>query len=151
MAGSILAQIKAVLLTSGVQQTNNPLWQAINQMLDYLIRFENQTNASISGGSGLSTPTYLTVNNELGTLPNSRRLEAGERISFDDSVAGVRTANVDQFLTVEVARVDTDGPLTDGDLINPELIFANGECIMTTYIATELLFAGGEPVTVPVP
>lgn len=152
MAGSILAQIKAVLLTSGVQQTNNPLWQAINQMLDYLIRFENQTTAAISGGSGgLSAPTYLTVNNELGTLPNSRRLEAGERISYDDSVAGIRTANVDQFLTVDVPRIDSNGPLTDGDILNPEPIYAGGEFIVGTYIATELLFAGGEPLTVEVP
>lgn len=152
MAGSILAQIKTVLLTSGVQQTNNPLWQAINQMLDYLIKFENQTNAALSPGSGgLSAPTYLTVNNETATLPNSRRLLAGNAITFDDSVGGIRTINEDLFVTVQVPRVDTSGPLTDGDILNPEFIFADGQCIMTTYLATELLFAGDQPLRIEFP
>src|SRR5688572_16895530 len=52
---SRLAEIKAVLLTSGVQQTNNPLWQAINQLLDYLIKFENDTTAGIAAAGGSTT------------------------------------------------------------------------------------------------
>lgn len=33
-----LSRLKAVLLTSGVQQTNNPLWQVINTLIDSLQR-----------------------------------------------------------------------------------------------------------------
>lgn len=51
---SRLSEIKAVLLTSGVQQTNQPLWQAINQLLDYLIKAENDAAASGAGSGGSS-------------------------------------------------------------------------------------------------
>ncbi len=46
-----------------------------------------------SGGAAPADETYLTVSDESGTLPNSRRTVAGTNITFDDSVANVRTIN----------------------------------------------------------
>lgn len=139
---------------TGLQQTNNALYQVIAQLIKNVrLGFSQLDNnvTVISGGGGTVTTTftYLTENDESAALPNSRRVLAGERISFDDSVANIRIENVDQFLTVDVSRI-SECPLTDGDLVSPVLIFADGDTICGTNIFTELLFAGGEPVTVAV-
>lgn len=41
----------------------------------------------------ISSLTYLTVANETGSAPNSRRVLAGTNVTFDDTVSGVRTIN----------------------------------------------------------
>jgi hypothetical protein len=79
-----LDRLKSTLLTSGLQQTNNPLFQLISQLIDYLRKLQQVTDAAIasSGGGG-------AVNG--GFSPE---------------------------------------PLTDGDIVNPELIFADGDVIV---------------------
>lgn len=139
---------------TGLQQSNNALYQVIallikNVRLGFSQLEGNVTIINGGGGTVSSTLTYLTKNNESAALPNSLRVLAGERISFDDSVPNIRTENVDQFLTVDISRI-SECPLTNGDPVTPELIFADGDTVCGTSIFTELLFAGGEPVTVPV-
>ncbi len=117
-----LDKLKAQLLTSGLQQKDPALFQIINTLIGELKTVIALVASGEVGGSGDST--YLTSTNELTDLPNSRRLEAGIRISFDDAVGGVRTINSDEptFIEWDV--------LTNGDAINPEAIFVNGEVIM---------------------
>lgn len=127
-----LAQIdrlKTVLLDSGLQQKNQPLWQVINTLIDYLRQLQIFVSGSASGsssgggGSSLADQSFVTVNNDTVVLPNSRQIIAGTDIAFDTSIAGQIILNV----TVTSPEWDV---LTDGDLINPEIIFADGQVIM---------------------
>lgn len=169
-----LGKLRSVLLTSGLQQSNQPLFQVINQLIQAIID-SNAGVVEITGGGGgggpLSDKTFITTGNELASLPNSsqiiagnhvsfdtttfgqlvidiiltfitdavfltgsdesadfpnsRQLLAGTNITFDDSVANQRT----------IAAIGGDHPewsvLTNGDVTNPELIFAGGDVIMT--------------------
>lgn len=125
-----LSKLKSTLLTSGLQKDNQPLYQVINQLIEAVIDSAVDV-VVITGGSGgggpISNKTYLTVGSELGSLPNSSQLVAGTNISFDTSVFGQ-------------LRIDASGGggsgsewsvLTNGDPVNPELIFADGDVIMT--------------------
>lgn len=164
-----LGKLQSILLQSGIQQTNQPLYQVINQLIQ-AVRDSNTGVIEITGGGGgggpLADQHYLTSQNDLVTLPNSRQLLAGDNVTFDDSVFGERTVDVplaQTFLTVanetatlansrrvlagtgisfddSVANVRTINAtvpdrewsvLTNGDAINPELIFAGGDVIMT--------------------
>lgn len=96
-----LSRLKSQLLTSGVQQSNNPLWQVINQLVDALQRVNNGLNSGTIGGGG------------------SGNIEAGFGIEVIESGGDI--------------IISTSGmwaPLTDGDPINTELIFADAQCIM---------------------
>lgn len=68
---------------------------------------------------------FLTWSNEAATLPNSRRLVAGDRITFDDSVANVRTISADNEddYVVMSDGADPPSPMNDG----------NGNFIYVTY------------------
>lgn len=126
MADTKLDRLLSQLNTSGIQTSNNPLYQVIKQLIQILQGFSVSTSAAISSTSSSSAPknkTYLTENNETSDLPNSRQLLAGTNVSFDDSIAGQRTVNVPN----PVIQWDV---LTDGDLIEPELIYVGGEVIM---------------------
>lgn len=67
---------------------------------------------------------FLTGQDETATLPNSRNLLAGTGITFDDTVPNERTINSASGGFVEWSV------LSNGDVDNPELIFAGGEVIM---------------------
>jgi hypothetical protein len=161
-----LDKLQVQLLNSGLQQKDPVLYQIINQLIKFVRNFNNNVvSGGISGGD--SDATYLTVNNELTNLPNSRRVEAGDGIELDDSVVGVRTINnllalltilTEQDETAELPNsfklvagnnitfdtsvpseleINADNPtfvewsvLTNGDVTNPELIFADGDVIM---------------------
>ena len=76
--------------------------------------------------SGLADLDFLTFSDESADLPNSRQLLAGTFVTFDDSVANQRTVNV--------TGAEAQGywsPLTNGDPVTPELVFADGDAIMT--------------------
>ncbi len=49
--------------------------------------------SALSAIADLSDTTLLTENNETAILPNSRRLTAGDNITFDDSASGIREIN----------------------------------------------------------
>lgn len=123
-----LSRLKSQLLTSGLQQKDNPLYQVINQLIGLVEKFQENTLAIISpSGSNVSLTnlSFITDGNEAGSLPNSRRLLAGAGIAFDDSVANERTISASLATATEFYA-----PLTDGDEFETLLIFANGECVM---------------------
>lgn len=120
-----LDRLKANLLTSGLQIKDKALFQVIDQLIQSVREHVGQINATVgSGSNALSTKSFITKNDEAGTLPNSIQLLAGDNVSFDDSVPGKRT--------IDVSGTGVQwSVLTDGDLIEPELIFASGDVIMT--------------------
>lgn len=128
-----LARLKSTLLTSGLSQQNNPLFQVINQLLQAVRDLQEETQTSITTVSGNVTGfenlRYLTHDNDLGNLPNSRHLIAGSNITFDDTMVGQRIINATGGSpTVEGYW----SLLTDGNAIEPELIFtSNGDVIST--------------------
>lgn len=116
-----LDRLQSWLLTSELQRSNPPLFQLISQLIKSLKDLTAQINA-ITGGSsgGLASGTYLTWTLQNTLLPNSKQLLAGDFIAFDDTVAFERTVSGSEWSV-----------LTNGDVTNPELIFADGDVIMT--------------------
>lgn len=159
------SRLLSTLLESGVQNSNNALYQVISTVIKNLnssfkgIRSKLAALTVIVSGSppsggGLVNATYITKDNEIVTLPNSIRLLAGTGISFDDTVANQRTINSlvsgssSAFFPIDGIDgedgmpglngkdgqdlTETSGywsPLTDGDLVAAELIFANGDTV----------------------
>ena len=122
MANANLQRLITTLNSSGLQQSNNPLYQVIKQLINFLLTFEqSSTTATSSAGSSaaaLYLKTYLTATDETGTLPNSRELLAGTNVTFDDSVAGERTINVSGGSANDYVVMSDGGgtpqPLNDG-------------------------------------
>lgn len=123
-----LNKLQSILLTSGLQQKDQPLYQVISQLIKAIID-SNLGVVAITGGGGggsLSDQHYLTHQNDLVALPQSRQLLAGTNITFDDSVFGERTVNADDQPGREWSV------LTNGDPNNPEPLYdSNGDVIMT--------------------
>ncbi len=168
MLAERLNKLQATLLTSGLQQKDQPLFQVISQLIKALLD-SNVGVINVTGGSGggsLSNQPYLTHQNVLASLPQSRQLLSGDNVIFDDSVFGFRTVDVpleQEFLTAsdETATLPNSrellagtsisfddtvlnertinatvpdrvwSVLTNGDVDNPELVFAGGDVIMT--------------------
>lgn len=163
-----LNKLLTTLNTSGLQQSNPPLYQVIKELIGAVLQSANGTIQITGGGGGgpLSDQHYLTHQNDLVALPQSRQLLSGDNVNFDDSVFGERTVDVpleQEFLTASdetatlpnsrellagtgisfddsVANertINNDVPdrewsvLTDGDPVNPEIIFAGGDVVMT--------------------
>jgi hypothetical protein len=134
-------RLKSSLANSGVFKIKeNAVYQVISQLIDKIGDFhadfdsnktsiQSQITAITGGGGGSPIPpiptivdrTFLTVANETAILPNSRRELAGIYMGlFDDSVANVRTVRGAQWAV-----------LSNGDSVNPEIIFSGlGEAIM---------------------
>jgi hypothetical protein len=99
MALPDISRLLAILNTSGISSKQNPLYQTLFELIKAVQQsnkeFADKLGISSSGNSStLDNKTYLTVNNELVSLPNSRKLLAGSNVSFDDSVGGERTIDV---------------------------------------------------------
>ncbi len=75
--------------------------------------------------SQILASSFLTVNDETANFPNSRRELAGLGISFDDTIPGRRTIS-----TIGSTGTYYDSPLSDGNVDEADLIFANGDCII---------------------
>jgi len=130
MADSVdpIDRLQSQLLTSGLQVKDNPLFQVISQLIKSLQKLQQLTNANvttiINNAGANANLTYATITDETALLPFSRRLNAGTDITLDISVAGVITIN---------ATSSGGGswyPLSTGDVVNPEIVFANGAVIM---------------------
>lgn len=101
MANPDLDKLKAILLNSRVQVSNNALFQVINQILDALKSLISIVSSGSGGGGGISN------------------LIAGDFIQLV-TANGQTTINGAEWSV-----------LTNGDLVTPELIFAGGDVIMT--------------------
>jgi len=111
-----LDRLKSNLMTSGLQQKDNALFQVIKDLIDALRQFilELQSGGiTPSGGSGT-------------TIINKRTIQIVEQ---DDSVEET-TFIIQQ--SSSSPSVDREwSVLTNGDVDYPELVFANGDVIMT--------------------
>ncbi len=129
MAGVFdLNRLQSILLQSGIQTTNNALYQVIQQLIAAVKAEQNRSLTTGGGGSAdvnaLKNRTYWTETNETAVLPVSRQVFAGSGITLDYSVASQVTVGAGN-----IAEVGYWTPLTDGDLDETDLIFADGECI----------------------
>lgn len=81
-----LDRLKSQLLISGLQQSNQPLYQVIFQLIDTVRQLTNEVNAEINGGGSgsVSGSSYVTTENEQVLLPNSRQIAAGNGIGFNN-------------------------------------------------------------------
>lgn len=114
---------------STLQQTNNPLYQLLKILIQAVREFQDEQtgiNDSTSGSiTGFENLDFLTHTDESATLPNSRQLIAGTGVTFDDTVVNQRTINASGGTSAFY-----DAPLTDGDPVETDLIFAGGECVI---------------------
>lgn len=134
-----LARLKSQLNTSGIQNTNPALYQVIIQLIEFVqklfLELEDDitttSGGSVAGLAALAALITLIKNSDLLThsdestnFPNSRELLAGTGVTFDDSVPNARSVSV-------VPAIDRQwSVLTDGDVLETELIFAGGEVVM---------------------
>jgi hypothetical protein len=165
-----LERLLSQLNQTGLQKDNPALFQVISQLIKYLMQSQEATGQEIVSSTGASvapilSSDLLTHDDESAIFPNSRELLAGDRITFDDTVANERTLDVpidevvltgaDESGTLPNSRqllagtgisfddsVDNERTvnnisqgsdwdvLSDGDVVEPEIIFADGEVIM---------------------
>lgn len=127
------ADLKGILAQSRRQldqATYQTLAQLIDRLTDFKLENENKLSDLLTEEEAdllyaAKTATYITENDETSLLPNSRQLLAGTGIVLDDSVAGELTVS-----TVGAGGAEWS-VLTNSNSDNPELIFADGDVIMT--------------------
>lgn len=80
-------RLKAQLLTSGLSQKDQPLFQIINTLIDAVRQAFGEiatvTGSSSGGGGGIAGQSFVTTNDDTGTLPNSFQIMAGNGIQFN--------------------------------------------------------------------
>lgn len=126
------ADLKGILAQT--RETENPLYQTVAVLIDRLTQFQSVTLEELGkvkeADSSRFAPrdaSFHTKNDDTGSLPNSWQLLAGTGIVFDDSVPNKRTISSTGGSGLSNHY---DCPLSDGDEIEAELIFASGECII---------------------
>lgn len=126
-------RLNSILVQTQQQTKNHPLYQVIKGLIDACRQeqvavkssigsIQDDVAAVIGPGGDITGATFITVNDESSSLPNSRQLIAGTGITIDISVGGQ--------ITISATGLQWS-VLTDGDLDEPELIFAGGDVIMT--------------------
>jgi hypothetical protein len=119
-------RLYAKLNNTKLQSTNPSLWELLKELIRLLVQFARAITGAVNGNSdllgGFANRTFLTEANESPYFPFSRQLLAGSGVTFDDSVTNQRTINT--------SSLHYDCPLSDGDPIAADLIFADGECII---------------------
>lgn len=139
------ADLKGILAQS--KQTDNSLYQTVQVLIDRLTQYQGFVETNIiqqideaiggvtppTGDFATKEATYLTTDDETTDLPNSVQILAGTNITFDTSVSNQLT----------ISSIDTTGGgpgvseewsvLTNGDVTNPELIYADGDVIMVHH------------------
>lgn len=102
-----LDKLKSTLQTSGLSQSNNALFQVINQLIDATKQLQVAQSELIDTNTvdivTLSEQEFLTSANDHLVLPNSRNLLAGTNILFNDTVANERTISATGTTLAEVA------------------------------------------------
>lgn len=164
-----LDRLVASLNLSQLQSKNQPLYYVIYTLIKALQSFQSSATVNINNNSLLKDLTYLTVNDETVSLPNSRQELAGDNVSFDDSVAGERTIDVplnQVFLTGanEVATLPNSRRLLAGTGITFDDTVANQRTINSSALPgywtlltdgdvdeTDFIFASGDAISVFVP
>lgn len=172
----VVDRLKSQLLASGLQHKDQVLFQVINQLID-AVKGNTQEIIDITGGGGgggTAAPfdaTYLTVDNEVADLPNSRRELAGAGIQMDDSAPNVRTVDNllhllsfwtkddDNAVTPNSRRVVAGTGITlDYTVAGDVTINSSAGVFVEWSVLTngdptspELIFAGGDVIMTHVP
>lgn len=118
------ARLKHQLLNTGLQNKDNPLYQVIYLLIDALSKLNAQVNGIAS--STTTGPTTTIIQQILGGVA----FENGE-----NNEPALLSSGGGENRT----RVIEWDVLTDGDILNPEFIFAGGEVIMTKTITTDFV------------
>lgn len=126
------ADLKGILAQS--KDTDSATYQTLQVLIERLDSFrtiiqdqvQTVTNNVLKNVAS-KFATYHTKEDETAVLPNSWQLLAGTGIIFDDSIPNKRTIN---STGGSGGSNHYDCPLSDGDLNEADLIFANGECII---------------------
>lgn len=169
-----LNKLQSTLLTSGLQQSNPPLYEVINNLIKSIIDSNSAvvavTGGGGGGGGGLSNQPYVTHADALASLPQSRQLIGGTGVTLDSSTVGQLIIEIllDQtFLTAD----DESGTLPnsrqliagtgisfDDTTPNERTINSSGGVgaswsVLTNGDATnpELIFAGGDVIMTHIP
>lgn len=102
-----LNKLQSILQTSGLSESNNALYQVINQLINATKQLQLSQSQSINGNTTdittLEDQEYLTSADDHLVLPNSRQLLAGTNILFNDTVANQRTISATGTTLAEVA------------------------------------------------
>lgn len=117
------------------------LYQTIQLLIERLTQFQGLTvqdiadiNASINDILSITNisadklRTYITEIDETLKLPNSRRLVAGTNITFDLTTPG--EFEISASGGPGPGSTTYDSPLSDGDLVQAEIIFADGSPVI---------------------
>jgi hypothetical protein len=124
-----LSPLITSLATSGEQQKNNRLYQVLYLLIKKLVTSQRITEENfdqiIPDLSALLNVTFITVDDETALLLNSRRAVAGTNITLNTSTPGQIIINASGAVTGFY-----DSPLTDGNVNETDIIFANGECVI---------------------
>lgn len=171
-----LDRLLSILLTSGLQQKDQPLFQVISQLIQATKDTAAATVAAVgpTPSGPISNLDFVTYTNELAQLPNSRQLIAGDNVTLDISTFGqiVIELLIDfiidaTFLTAtdESGNFPNSRQLIAGTGIsfddttpNERTINATGAGGVTWSVLTngdatnpELIFAGGDVIMTHIP
>lgn len=94
-------RLKSQLLTSGLSQQNQALFQVINQLIDAVRGTAAIVEVATGGGGGVGvlSQSFLTTGLEQGSLANSRQVRPGSGITFmDDGIHVLISALIPQGL-----------------------------------------------------
>ena len=103
-------RLKSQLLTTGLQNKDNPLFQVINQLIDAL--GEVRRDVGQTGSLIINSGTTISGQNQAIGPPGMDGLDGSNEYFFIPSTDG----------SGGISRV-YDSPLTNGDPVSPELIF----------------------------
>jgi len=127
------ADLKGTLAQSR-NELGNATYQTIQEIIERLTRFRGITIDQIAdkldevaadARYANKFASFITREDETSVLPNSIQLLAGTGITLDYSVANQLTISA-----TGGAGAYYDAPLTDGDVDETDLIFADGECVI---------------------
>lgn len=117
------SRLHQLLLNTGLQNKDNPLYQTIKQIIDALTRLTTGTNEN-----SINIQNNSTIINTSSNGSSSNRIGLDETIIIEENYhMSPSTSNT------SVASATYDAPLTNGDIEHPEIIFDSfGEVIMVT-------------------
>jgi hypothetical protein len=116
-----LNRLKSQLLTTGLSNKDNPLFQVINQLIGAVKQLQDAFLAQIAAiSSSISNISNVSI---IGSgPPGMDGMDGIDGMDGFSNLSGVVSA-------ASVSSVGYWTPLTDGDVDETDLIFANGESI----------------------
>lgn len=101
-------RLLALLQITQLQSRDPALFQVIDLIIKWMRQFQIQvtgtsTTSGGGGGGGILNQSFITVNNDTATLPNSFRLIAGDNITL---TLGVNTITISATPIQEVTEIN---------------------------------------------